>query len=141
MFNETVKPKIKQVLQQCKYENENLLQSNLNKIDKLLDKNSKLYESISKGLFSPHLKGQAPCDLNGRFFAIQSNGDVLPCCEAEHHYTPLLGNLLTQTVSEILNSKAYKDFEKHRLDYCVTCTQTHNIQLDFVKRVQKVNRR
>lgn len=141
LFNDTIKPKIIEVLKRQNYENSNQLNSNINKIKSLLDKNSKLYDSIAQGLFSPHLKGQAPCDLNGRFFAIQSNGDVLPCCEAEHHYTPLLGNLLTQTVEEILSSKQFKDFAKNRLDYCVTCTQTHNIQLDFVKKVEKVNRR
>lgn len=140
-FNENIKPKIKEILKNCNYESKDILKANLIKIDYLLDKHSANYEYIAKGVFSPNLKGEVPCDLGGRFFAIQSNGDVLPCCEAEHHYTPLLGNILKQDVEEILNSDVYKNFAKNRLDYCETCTQTHNIQLDFVKRVEKVDRR
>ena len=140
-FNNVVKPQIKEILKTCNYEESNTLSVNLKKIDSLLDKNSKIYDDIAQGRFAPHLKGEMPCDLNGRFFAIQSNGDVLPCCEAEHHYTPLLGNILIQSVEEIVNSDEYKKFAKFRLDYCITCTQSHNIQLDFVKRVEKVDRR
>lgn len=140
-FNDCVKKDIVDKLKKCNYEDTGLLTQNINKVMGLLDKNSKNYEYLSNGIFSPNLKGNAPCDLNGRFFAIQSNGDVLPCCEAEHHYEPLLGNILNQTVEEILTSNIYNDFKNNRPKYCVTCTQSHNIQLDFVKRVTKVDRR
>ena len=140
-FNTNVKPRIIEVLKKCNYEDEELLNDNLIKIEKLLSPSNPNYESISQGIFSPNLIGNASCDLNGRFFAIQSNGDVLPCCEAEHHYTPLLGNILKQSVVEIKESDVYIDFTKNRPDYCKTCTQSHNLQLDFKTKVKKVDRR
>lgn len=140
-FNDDVKKDIIKNLKKYNYEDGKILQENINKVNGLLDKNSKNYEYLAKGLFSPNLKGHVPCDLNGRFFAIQSNGDILPCCEAEHHYEPVLGNILNQSIEEILNSEIYKKFKNNRLDYCITCTQSHNIQLDFAKRVEKVDKR
>lgn len=140
-FNNEIKPKIYEALESCNYEDESLLEENKKKIENLLSPKNPDYDSIAEGIFSPKLVGNAPCDLNGRFFAIQSNGDILPCCEAEHHYTPLLGNILKQSVEEIKNSDEYINFKDNRPDYCKTCTQKHNLQLDFRKRIQKVDRR
>ena len=69
---------------------------------------------IQEGIFSPKLVGNVSCDLNGRFFAVQSNGDILPCCEAENHYTPLLGNILIQSVEEIKNSVITNDLDNEK---------------------------
>ena len=140
-FNNEIKPKIIEQLKICNYENEELLGENIKKIKGLLSTSNPNFDSISEGIFSPELVGHAPCDLNGRFFAIQSNGDVLPCCEAEHHYTPLLGNILRQDVEEIKGSEVYLDFANNRPEYCKTCTQKHNLQLDFKTRIKKVDRR
>ena len=142
-FNNVIKPKIIDVLGKCSYEEESMFEKNINKIENLLSSKNPNYESIAQGIFSPHLVGNAPCDLNGRFVAIQSNGDVLPCCEAEHehHYDPLLGNILNQSVDEIKNGEVYINFTKNRPDYCKTCTQSHNLQLDFKSRIEKVDRR
>ena len=140
-FNTEIKPKIIEALRKCSYEDESLLDENIGKIEKLLSPSNPDYDSIAEGIFSPKLVGNAPCDLNGRFFAIQSNGDILPCCEAEHHYTPLLGNILRQSVEEIQSSDEYLHFRDNRPDYCKTCTQKHNLQLDFRKRIKKVDRR
>ena len=140
-FNDVVKPKIISELKKCSYESYDLLGENIKKINNLLSKDNDDYLSIAEGIFSPKLVGNAPCDLNGRFFAVQSNGDVLPCCEAEHHYTPLLGNILRQEEDEIKRSDIYLDFTQKREDYCRTCTQKHNLQLDFKTRIKKVDRR
>lgn len=140
-FNKEIKPRIIEELRNCSYENEGLLDENIRKIEGLLSINNPNFNSISQGIFSPELVGDVPCDLNGRFFAVQSNGDVLPCCEAEHHYTPLLGNILKQSVQEIKESDVYLDFAKTRPEYCKTCTQKHNLQLDFKTRIKKVDRR
>ena len=141
IFNNEVKPKIYEALKESYYEDEKLLEENIKKISKLLSNNSPNYIDISKGLFSPKLVGNAPCDLESRFIAIQSNGDVLPCCEAEHHYYPLLGNILNQNLNNIQSSDSYIQFKNNRAEYCVTCTQTHNLQLDFKQKVKKVDRR
>lgn len=141
IFNNEVKPKIYAVLKKCYYEDEKLLEENVKKISKLLSNKSPNYIEISKGLFSPNLVGNASCDLKGRFVAVQSNGDVLPCCEAEHHYYPLLGNILNQNLNEIYSSDSYIEFKNKREEYCVTCTQSHNLQLDFKQKVKKVDRR
>ena len=140
-FNRDVKPKIIEALKKCNYEDESLLEENMKKIEGLLSPKDPDFDSIAEGIFSPRLVGNAPCDLNGRFFAVQSNGDLLPCCEAEHHYTPLLGNILRQSVEEVQSSEEYLHFRNNRPDYCKTCTQRHNLQLDFRRRIQKVDRR
>lgn len=140
-FNKEVKPQIIEVLNKCNYEDETLLYENIKKIEGLLSSQNPDYNLIAEGVFSPKLVGNVPCDLNGRFFAVQSNGDLLPCCEAEHHYTPLLGNILRQSVEEVQNSDEYLYFKNNRPDYCKTCTQGHNLQLDFRIRVTKVDRR
>lgn len=140
-FNNEIKPRIIEALKKCNHEDSSLLEENIRKIDGLLSVNHPDYDSIAEGIFSPKLVGNAPCDLNGRFFAVQSNGDILPCCEAEHHYTPLLGNILNQSVEEIKNSDEYLYFQNNRPDYCKTCTQSHNLQLDLKSRVKKVDRR
>ena len=140
-FNNEIKPRIIEVLKNCDFEDDSLLDEDIQKIDGLLSPKNPDYDSIAEGIFSPKLVGSAPCDLNGRFFAVQSNGDLLPCCEAEHHYTPLLGNILRQSVDEVKNSDAYINFKNNRPDYCKTCTQKHNLQLDFRRRVAKVDRR
>ena len=140
-FNNEIKPRIIEVLKNCDFEDDSLLDEDVQKIDSLLSPKNPDYDSIAEGIFSPKLVGSAPCDLNGRFFAVQSNGDLLPCCEAEHHYTPLLGNILRQSVDEVKNSDEYINFKNNRPDYCKTCTQKHNLQLDFRRRVTKVDRR
>ena len=140
-FNSEIKPKIYEVLKDCYYEDDFLLDENIKKISKLLSSESPNYIEISRGKFSPKLTGNAPCDLAGRFVAVQSNGDVLPCCEAEHHYYPLLGNILNNTLSEIYSSNSYETFKNNRAEYCITCTQSHNLQLDFKVKVKKVDRR
>lgn len=140
-FDKEIRPRIIKTLQKAQFEDEALLEDNIKKIEGLLSPRNPDFASIAEGIFSPKLSGKTPCDLNGRFFAIQSNGDVLPCCEAEHHYIPLLGNLLFQSVEEIENSEQYLNFKTTRPRYCRTCTQRHNLQLDFRKRIQKVDRR
>mgnify|MGYP000869641277 FL=1 len=140
-FNNEVKPKIYEVLRKCDYETEEMLEDNILKISKLLSNTNPDYLSIANGIFSPNLVGNAKCDLNGRFFAIQSNGDVLPCCEAEHHYEPLLGNILKDDVEDIYKSSEYITFSNNRPKYCKTCTQRHNLQLNFKSSARKVERR
>lgn len=141
LFDSQIRNEIIAVLEGCQYQDPNLGIENLRKIRTLLDRNKTSYEDLSLGYFSPSLVGHALCDLGGHFFAIQSNGDVLPCCEAEHHYVPLLGNLLKSNVDDIYGSEVYERFKEERPDYCVTCTQSHNLQLNFSHGAAKVNRR
>lgn len=140
-FDNVVREEIIQVLQKCKFDDEELREESIKKVKNLFNRNRIPYEKLSIGHFSPNLVGNAKCDLDGHFFAVQSNGDVLPCCEAEHHYVPLLGNLLKSEVNEILNSKEFLNFANNRLDYCITCTQHHNLQINFSRKGNKVERR
>ena len=140
-FDKVVRKEIIQVLNKCEFEDEELRNESIKKIKNLFNRNRIHYEKLSIGHFSPNLVGKAKCDLDGHFFAVQSNGDVLLCCEAEHHYVPLLGNLLKSEVNEILNSEEFLNFANNRLDYCITCTQHHNLQINFSRKGNKVERR
>ena len=140
-FDSNVRKKILNNLKTINFADKELEKEAVLKINKLLENKGDKYKNLDKGYFSPNLVGNAKCDLDGRFFAVQSNGDVLPCCEAEHHYYPILGNLKKMSVEEIINSKEYKEYINKRLDYCITCTQTHNIQINFSRKGEKVNRR
>lgn len=138
-FNECTK---KDMIQKIRYLNtsQQLQLENEKSINSILaDMN--LFASISKGMFSPTYIGNTQCCLQGRFFSIQSNGDVLPCCEAEHHYYPVLGNLLRDSVNDIIDSDDFNRFLNHRLDYCSRCTQMQNFQLSFKKSTKIVERR
>lgn len=141
-FNENIRPKIVNVLKKCYFDNKELREQSIIKINKLFSKeNGILYSELDKGHFSPNLIGNVKCDLDGHFLTIQANGDVLPCCEAEHHYYPNLGNLRKMNVKEIINSEIFNEFMNKRLDYCITCTQHHNLQIDFKDNTKVVNRR
>lgn len=141
-FDNYVRKEIIDALKKCSYTNREYISDNIRKIENLFQKDGKVnYSDLAQGHFSPYLIGNAKCDLNGHFFSIECNGIVLPCCEAEHHYSPILGNLLNMTVKEIKESEEYDNFIKNRLDYCITCTQSHNLQINFTNQGTKVNRR
>lgn len=141
-FDNIVRKEIINSLEKCKYSDSHYKIENINKIKNLFSrKNGISYEELSKGHFSPDLIGNVECDLYQHFFSIECNGVVLPCCEAEHHYSPKLGNLVEMTVDEMMNSQKFEDFKSNRQEYCITCTQRHNLQLNFNETGTKVNRR
>lgn len=138
-FNSRIRAEMISAIQQLKLEDV-LKEENIKKINSIFP-DERQYENISNALFSPEYCECIQCCLQGRFFAIQSNGDVLPCCEAEHHYYPLLGNMLVMSVEEIVASSEYDKFKSHRPEYCRYCTQMQNIQLSFDESTRVVERR
>ncbi len=138
-FDKIVRPEMRKAVHMICQNRENL-RINIANIMGLLGKTED-YETISKGLFSPTYTGNSECCLQGHFVTIQSNGDILPCCEAEHHYYPLLGNLLKDQIETIISSDAYNQFLNNRLEYCTRCTQNLNYQLSFTESTRVVERR
>lgn len=140
-FDQNIRKIMIHKLEKAKFSDLELQKEAIGKIDKLFQNVGDTYKNLNQGYFSPNLVGNAKCDLDGHFFAIQSNGDILPCCEAEHHYYPLLGNLKHSTVEEIVESEEFKKFLNRRPEYCITCTQRHNLQINFSHKGEKVSRR
>lgn len=140
-FDTKIRNEIIDVIEKCAFETEDLKRESVKKIKNLLSKNNVPYSELAKGNFAPNLVGSVHCDLIERFITIQSNGDVIPCCEAEHHYEPLLGNLLENSLNEIFSTENYKDFVDNRAEYCKKCTEWQNIQISFNNVTRKVNKR
>ena len=138
-FNEIIRPEMCKAIHKICQSEENL-EINVANIAGLLG-NIEDYATISEGLFSPTYTGNRKCCLNGHFVTIQSNGDILPCCEAEHHYYPILGNLLRDEIKTIISSDVYNKFLNNRLEYCTRCTQNLNYQLSFTESTRTVERR
>ena len=128
-------------LKNCKFENEDMRKDAIHKVQNLLSRERRSFDDLAEGIFEPKLIKNAKCPLIERFVTIQSNGIVLPCCESEHHYEPILGNILEKTFSEIVVSEPYKDLLINRPEYCVKCTEWENIQINFTDTAKKVNHR
>lgn len=140
-FDTTIRQQIIEVIEKCDFNDKKLKQDAITKINKLFAKNGVSYEELARGNFAPNLVGNKYCDLVERFITIQSNGDLIPCCEAEHHYEPVLGNLLTQNLEKIFATEKYKNFLTNRSDYCKKCTEWQNLQISFNDTGKKVNKR
>ena len=141
-FNVNVRPRVLEVLHGCTFENTELHDDAIAKFGGLLRESGGVtYEDLSKGIFAPEMVGRAGCPIVERFSVIQSNGQVLPCCESEHHYSPVLGNLATTPAAEIFSSPRYLKLLDNRQSYCVHCTEPHNMQVSFKSCTLKVTQR
>ncbi len=140
-FDTIIRNEMIYTLNKCKFQDENLKKESVLKIKNLLSKENIAYSELSNGIFAPKMVGKTKCDLIERFITIQSNGAVLPCCESEHHYEPVLGNLKEESLNKILSSDVYKNFIYNRPRYCNKCTEWQNIQINFTDMGKKVNQR
>lgn len=140
-FDSVVRNEMLNVIDECSFNTEILKQDAIKKINNLLSNSNIPYSELAKSNFAPNLVGNTKCDIVERFITIQSNGDLIPCCEAEHHYEPILGNLLNNKLEKIFATAKYKDFAENRPDYCKRCTEWQNMQISFNESGKKVNKR
>lgn len=140
-FDSRIRGEILDEIAKCTFETDHLRSDAVAKVNDLLSQRYATYEQLANGEFSPHMKGRSRCDIVERFGAVQSSGEVLPCCEAEHHFDPVLGNLTHESASTIYRSDAYLDILHNRRDYCTRCTEPHNLQLTFRESTAKVQQR
>lgn len=140
-FDEKIRKEMIEAIKKCDFQEEKLKYESINKIENLLAKDKVSYEQLAKGNFASNMTGRKKCDLVERFITIQSNGVVLPCCEAEHHYEPVLGILLESNLKEIFSTEKYKKFVDNRAEYCKKCTEWQNMQINFTNTGRKVNKR
>lgn len=140
-FDKVIRNEMIEVLSKCRFQDDSLRKEAINKIRNLLSSKKKSYSDLSSGIFEPFFVGNTNCSLIERFITIQSNGVVLPCCESEHHYSPVLGNLVESSLKEIISTDTYKKLLKNRQDYCVKCTEWENMQINFSYTGKKVAQR
>lgn len=143
-FDLNVRPRVLDVLSGCEFEDVTLAEDAISKFENLLTESESItYEQLARGEFSPSLSGPAECDVIKHFSVIQSNGQVLPCCESEHHYSPILGNLATTRAAEIFapTNRKYLRILEQRQSYCTGCTEPHNMQISFRRRTLTVQKR
>jgi MoaA/NifB/PqqE/SkfB family radical SAM enzyme len=141
-FDTRIRPRILDALQRCSFETAELRSDAVGKFTGLLTETGGVtYDQLSKGVFAPDLTGSAGCDVVKRFSVIESNGQVLPCCESEHHYSPVLGNLITTPAAEVFSTRKYLRLFDNRQSYCTGCTEPHNMQITFRSRTLKVQQR
>lgn len=142
-FDDSVRPRILEALGECTFESDELREDAFEKFTHLLAEapGGPTFGQLANGVFSPQLTGTASCDIVKRFSVIQSNGQVLPCCESEHHYSPVLGNLTVSSAREIFSAPKYLTLFDNRQSYCTNCTEPHNMQITFRSRTLKVQQR
>ena len=83
-FNTRIRNEMMDAIEKCNFEDKELKEESIRKIERLLSKDDVPYSELAQGNFAPSFVGNVHCDLIERFITIQSNGDVIPCCEAEH---------------------------------------------------------
>lgn len=140
-YDQYVRKETIDALKQCNFSKPEKREEAINKAANFLNKNNIDYHCFAKGVFSPSLIKNAYCGELDRFCLVEPNGDILPCCESEYHYAPVCGNLLTEDFSDILSSETYLNLKKHRQEYCIYCTEPHNMQIDFSDKANPVNQR
>ncbi len=81
-----------------------------------------------------HLKGQIlnKCNIVNASMAINSNGDVVPCCY-DSYSKHIMGNVFKDSIKSIWRGKKYQEFRKQikkdrsKIDICRTCPE-HRVE-------------
>lgn len=136
-----IKPKILYELSKCNSNDRRLYEANCGKINRLYAESGMSYSDYENSAFAPYMIGSTQCPLMQRFVTVQSNGDFLPCCEAEHHGWPVLGNIKSDSLMDILSSQTFINTVNFRQKYCIRCTEFSNFQIDFGETCRKVAER
>jgi radical SAM protein with 4Fe4S-binding SPASM domain len=77
------------------------------------------------------LQAHQPCPFPWRYLVVQWNGDVVPCCR-DCNADIVLGNVAGQTLKEIWNGPAYRDFReqtvsgRYRNPICGPCMELYS---------------
>jgi len=75
----------------------------------------------------------AGCRQLWKSMTVNWNGDVTPCC-VDSYSQYIMGNIISQSVSEIWNSSKYVQFRKanlrHGISLCNRCNSVHQILTD-----------
>lgn len=140
-FDRNVRPQVLAMLEKSSFQSEDLRRDAIQKFTSYFSREGVRYEDLAAGRYAPWLNGHADCQIIQRFGVIQSNGELLPCCESEHHYAPVLGNVSTTRVADIYSGPVFLDLVATRPEYCVGCTEPHNMQITFAEAAHKVDQR
>ena len=141
VFNEQIRNRIIQSLRNCYFATSTLQEDGISKFSNLFNAKKVDYDLFSKGIFSPSFTKDKACSLIERYCVVQSNGDILPCCESEHYNFPIYGNIKRDKIESIFTSKNFLKMKTTRAKYCINCTQPHNIQINFTDKGLAVNKR
>ena len=141
ILEKTVKPHILHILEQVSNPETKTYAENRRKVNMLFKREGVSVTDYAKSNFAPNMVNNKRCDLITRFITIQSNGDYLPCCEAEHHGWPILGNIKSDKLKDVLTSIEYMKILQKRQEYCIRCTEWDNFQLNIENTCRKVNTR
>jgi len=121
-------------------ENSELVQDGIRKLTGILNSSDTDYDALSKGEFLSRGRGAHDCGMLDRFAVVKSNGELVPCCEAEYHNHPIVGNVVTGDALGVLGASATA-MRRHGSKSCRTCTKEHNIQLNFTSNGMAVDER
>lgn len=72
------------------------------------------------------VKRNYDCDVIGRIFVVDYNGDVFPCCDTSSripkHKDMCVGNVMKNSINDIINNtKSINIYEKKACEYCHMC--------------------
>lgn len=73
------------------------------------------------GNYRPKYRSLPRCRRPTEFAIVLANGDVHPCNMVEYTHEPVMGNVFTQCLTEIWNSKKWNDFRITLFEGCSFC--------------------
>ena len=140
-FIQKVRPQIITAIRKFGNSNSALVMNNIRKVEQIFSRRGVTRKDYASSNFAPEMKGAIECPIVNHFITIQSDGVVLPCCEAEHHGYPKLGNINDMSFGDVIHSKKFQFILCNRQTYCQRCTEFENLQLNFNNRAEKVSQR
>ena len=136
LFNRVI-PNSINVLNRVAFENESLRLDGIKKMSSFMSSMSA--SDMNCNLFFKNIAYNTECPLRSEFVLVGGDGNIYPCCEAEHHHYPILGNEGITDIETV--KKKLNDLRFNRLEFCKRCTLQRNIQINFTSNCLKVNDR
>ena len=92
---------------------------------------------MSRGIYNGK-RGDAGCRTPAGFVMILADGSVLPCNMVEYTDGPILGNVKTSRLEEIIHSERWLDFTRNGYDYCRNCPTHMHFHIPISANLRKL---
>lgn len=125
-------PKCKSILSNILEKYSRSLNSSLKNLDGLFKFDGVSYKDIANGFYNK--PGFRSCGRNHSMALILANGEVHPCNAVEYFHGPIVGNLMTETLSNAWQSPSWQYVQMYGMDICHYCPMNQHTYVDFVGR-------
>jgi radical SAM protein with 4Fe4S-binding SPASM domain len=92
-------------------------------------------QDYAEGVYRP----ASPCLIPTYFALILSNGDVIPCTMVLYTHSPVVGNVLEQSISEIWSGSAFDEFRNKGFLSCQYCPMSEHVTIPITRKPELAN--